>query len=209
MVAGTGSEVAAPVWVSPGEPVPVQLMNTIWTDRTGSHDSLLRPGHLSQWLQFVALTQRPTAVTADGLATALRLRDSLRRVAALVTEDTRPVAACTASELRLAVQEINAMASTVAGPRLRLRDGVLERDTRSTAAHALAALGDVAAASIELLTGEDAPLLRACYAPGCVLYFIKDHPRREWCSPVCGNRARAARHYDRHYRQTPVDPESG
>ena len=29
----------------------------------------------------------------------------------------------------------------------------------------------------------------------CVQYFVKDHPRREWCSAACGNRARVARHY--------------
>jgi predicted RNA-binding Zn ribbon-like protein len=30
------------------------------------------------------------------------------------------------------------------------------------------------------------------------LYFVKRHPRREWCSAGCGNRARVARHYHRH-----------
>jgi predicted RNA-binding Zn ribbon-like protein len=50
---------------------------------------------------------------------------------------------------------------------------------------------------VALLGGEDAARLRACYAPGCVLYFIKTHPRREWCSVACGNRVRAARHYQR------------
>ncbi|MGW3040938.1 CGNR zinc finger domain-containing protein [Kitasatospora sp. NPDC001159] len=39
--------------------------------------------------------------------------------------------------------------------------------------------------------------LRACHGPGCVQFFVKDHPRREWCGPGCGNRARAARHYHR------------
>jgi predicted RNA-binding Zn ribbon-like protein len=52
--------------------------------------------------------------------------------------------------------------------------------------------------TIELLTGDERPRLRACNAPGCVLYFVKDHPRRQWCSNACGNRARAARHYQRH-----------
>ena len=46
-----------------------------------------------------------------------------------------------------------------------------------------------------------ANLARATHAPGCVLYFVQDHPRREWCSTACGNRARVARHYDRHHRQ--------
>ena len=42
------------------------------------------------------------------------------------------------------------------------------------------------------------PQLRACLGPGCVLYFVQQHPRREWCSAGCGNRARVARHYHRH-----------
>jgi predicted RNA-binding Zn ribbon-like protein len=41
--------------------------------------------------------------------------------------------------------------------------------------------------------GQLQPDLRACGAPGCVLMFVKDHPRREWCSVACGNRARQAR----------------
>ena len=51
--------------------------------------------------------------------------------------------------------------------------------------------------AVGLLGGADAARLRACYAPGCVLYFVKTHPRREWCSVACGNRVRAARHYQR------------
>jgi predicted RNA-binding Zn ribbon-like protein len=50
-----------------------------------------------------------------------------------------------------------------------------------------------------LMAGENPVGLRACYAPGCVLYFVNSHPRREWCSTACGNRARAARHYQRHH----------
>ncbi|WP_225993278.1 CGNR zinc finger domain-containing protein [Actinomadura rudentiformis] len=47
---------------------------------------------------------------------------------------------------------------------------------------------------------DDRLQLRACLAPGCVLYFLKNHPRREWCTAACGNRARGARHYRRHRR---------
>ncbi|WP_433236869.1 CGNR zinc finger domain-containing protein [Streptosporangium sp. CA-135522] len=46
-----------------------------------------------------------------------------------------------------------------------------------------------------MLNGSVEADLRACHAPGCVLFFVKDHHRREWCSAACGNRARAARHY--------------
>ena len=57
-------------------------------------------------------------------------------------------------------------------------------------------LAAIAADAIELLTGRFE--LRTCGAPRCVLMFLKDHPRREWCSERCGNRARQARHYERH-----------
>ena len=58
-------------------------------------------------------------------------------------------------------------------------------------------LAALAADAIDLLTGPHRADLRACGAPGCVLMFLKDHPRREWCSNACGNRARQARHYAR------------
>ena len=58
-------------------------------------------------------------------------------------------------------------------------------------------LAALAGDAIELVTGPRRADLRACGAPGCVLVFLKDHPRREWCSNACGNRARQARHYRR------------
>ena len=61
--------------------------------------------------------------------------------------------------------------------------------------HLTAAL---ARAAIEFLTGPHRQQLRACSAPRCVRYFVKEHGRQEWCKPSCGNRARVARHYQRH-----------
>ncbi|GGP95002.1 CGNR zinc finger domain-containing protein [Streptosporangium pseudovulgare] len=56
----------------------------------------------------------------------------------------------------------------------------------------------LASAAIAFLAGPRRELLRACPAPRCVLYFVKEHARQEWCSVACGNRARAARHYRQH-----------
>lgn len=56
----------------------------------------------------------------------------------------------------------------------------------------------LATAAVEFLAGPDREQLRTCQAPRCVLYFVKEHPRQEWCSAACGNRARAARHYREH-----------
>lgn len=54
----------------------------------------------------------------------------------------------------------------------------------------------VAADGVELLSRQ-AGLVRQCAAPSCVMYFVADRPRRQWCCAACGNRARVARHYQR------------
>ena len=141
-------------------------------------------------------------MTKNDLATGRRLRDALRCLAALSTQDTRVAARSATTDINAAIQELNTAAAAATGPRLRLRAGMLERDHAPAGPPAPAALAAIATESIDLLTDTEAHPLRACHAPGCVLYFIKDHPRREWCSTACGNRARAARHYARHTRNT-------
>ncbi|MEV7327621.1 ABATE domain-containing protein [Micromonospora sp. NPDC093244] len=61
----------------------------------------------------------------------------------------------------------------------------------------LALTAGLARAVVEFLADPTRSELRACPAPRCVRYFVKDHPRQEWCKPSCGNRARVARHYQR------------
>ncbi|AQZ63315.1 unnamed protein product [[Actinomadura] parvosata subsp. kistnae] len=56
----------------------------------------------------------------------------------------------------------------------------------------------LARAAIDFLSGPQRERLRSCQAPRCVRYFVQSHGRQEWCKPSCGNRARAARHYQRH-----------
>lgn len=58
-------------------------------------------------------------------------------------------------------------------------------------------LATLATAAIEFLASGALEQLRACPAPRCIRYFVKAHPRQEWCKPSCGNRARVSRHYHR------------
>jgi predicted RNA-binding Zn ribbon-like protein len=118
------------------------------------------------------------------------LRAALRRLAAEATDDPRePVTAVSRPD---ALATLNSLAG-LAKPELSWSAaGRPERVLRGPAAGVIAALG------IDLLAGESRGRLRACLAPNCVLYFVKEHTRREWCSPGCGNRARVARHYQRH-----------
>ncbi len=192
------NDVPAPPWVLPGEPTPVRLMNTIWADRRGAHDSLTTPAELGSWLAAVGRLEQATPATGADLVEARRLRDALRRLAALVTADPRPGGP--RERVEVAVAAVNAAAAAATDPpRLELSAGRLRRDAGPGGPPVATAVSGIAVEAIELLTSPEAPPLRACLAPGCVLYFVRNHPRREWCSTACGNRARAARHYRRHH----------
>lgn len=191
-----------------GQALPVELMNTFWSDRHGVHDSLASLGEAQRWI--AALRPRLDAhvndsagtLDDDELARLRDLRDALRRIAAERTDDPRERAASAMTDLETAVQTVNEDARLAQSwPTLELAEGggIVER-SETAGAPGEVLVSTIANQAIELFGPWDDLDLRACLAPGCVLYFIKDHPRREWCSVGCGNRARAARHYARHGR---------
>jgi predicted RNA-binding Zn ribbon-like protein len=188
-----------PAWVLPGEPAPVRLMNTIWADTAGVHDDLTTPAALRDWLVTVGDRDADALddLRPDELAEAKLLRDSLRRLAAFCTDDPRPAAQSPVDSVDDAVAAVNRVVTHLPHAQLVTRDGRLHRDRPASTSPTRVALAELARDSIDLLTGPSATKLRACHAPRCVLYFVKSHPRREWCSETCGNRARAARHYRR------------
>lgn len=189
----------------PDEPAPVRLMNTIWADTRGVHDELTSPVAFAEWLAAVTDYERSDlgGTSQRELAEALLLRDSLRRLAAYSTGDERPSAQSPVSNLDEAVAAVNAVLADSPQTELALRDGRLRATRPRRASAARSALAQLGQDAVELLTGPAAVKLRACNAPGCVLYFVKTHPRREWCSEGCGNRVRAARHYQRTRKRNP------
>jgi predicted RNA-binding Zn ribbon-like protein len=184
-------------WVLPAEPVPVRLMNTIWADTSGAHDDLVDTDDVRDWLLATEVSDRVASCSRKELERARLLRDALRRLAGFLTVDPRQAAQSPLTELDEAINAVNALAADTPPDRLTLRRGRLTLADDAAVSPATAALAKVASDAVHLLTGPDAPQIRACHAPGCVLYFVKAHPRREWCSEACGNRARAARHYQR------------
>ena len=58
-------------------------------------------------------------------------------------------------------------------------------------------LGDLAAATVDLLTGPDVGDLTFCDAPGCGHFYLRHRPNQQWCNPACGARARTDRHQAR------------
>ena len=187
----------------PGEPVPVRLMNTIWADTSGIHDDLATTDDVRDWLVATGLSDRISLCSRRELHQARLLRDALRRLAGFLTDDPRQAAQSPLADLDEAMNVINAMTAEARPDRLTLRHGQLTLAADASASSATTALSKVANDAVHLFTGPDASHIRACQAPGCVLYFVKTHPRREWCSEACGNRTRAARHYQRMRKPAP------
>jgi len=196
-----------------GEPLPVELMNTVWADRDGVHDALADQQAAAAWLSAVSdrLTLGQAGwLTLDyiadpvGLDRACRqlvqLRDALRRLAAEATGDPRTAGAASIANRDTAVAVLNgACALAPAWSQLHWLAGEdPTRAIRSAHPPAELAVSLIAEQAVRIFAGPQRGQLRACLGPGCVLYFLAKHPRREWCSDSCGNRARVARHYQRH-----------
>ncbi|MFI8204067.1 CGNR zinc finger domain-containing protein [Streptomyces sp. NPDC085937] len=170
-------------------------------------DDLADPAGLTDWVRArTAVLPAAEAFVADaGLLTAVR--DLRAAVRALFAHAVRPAPPSPADASRLlpvpeALRRLNEAAARTptvplldwdgdTGPAVRRRPAPGHPDDL-TAALARAAIG--------FLAGPDRDRLRACHAPRCVRYFVKDHPRQEWCKPACGNRARVARHHERQRR---------
>ncbi|WP_225859155.1 CGNR zinc finger domain-containing protein [Streptomyces albicerus] len=179
-----------------GEPLPIELANATYAIRGHPQDGLRTVEQLAFWLEQVRPRLPLPPSDADlrdigpqDLVMARELRDAIRTLAAAAVERTPPPAA--------ALDSLNRCVRTALSWReLRWDDGT-SAEPRNDARPITATLSGIAELAVDLFAGPALADLRACHAPGCVLFFIKDHPRRAWCSPGCGNRARAARHYRR------------
>lgn len=193
-----------------GEPLAVELMNTVRTSRGDVQDALSDDAGAVGWLSAIGdrlevesgAAVDPAELSGGGvneIAGRLRaLRDALRRLAAETTHDPRRPVTSAIPVRQDAINTLNALAP--AWPELRWpTGGEPARAFRTTGSSGELAVSLIAHQGVELFAGTQRGRLRACLAPGCLLYFLKQHPRREWCSAGCGNRARVARHYQRHH----------
>lgn len=179
-----------------GEPLPVELVNTVYARRGVLLDGLTTPQDLTAWL---AAHRGDFQLTVDlhaagqHLDQVRALRDALRELVAAVVEGQPPADAAIAALNRLSRQAPTAL--QLDWPPDGQPSVAVQPASPDPGAVVLA---ELARAGIGLLGGPDRQRLRACRAPGCVRFYVKQHPRRQWCSTACGNRARAARHYHRH-----------
>lgn len=169
--------------------VALSLANTIRMSRDGEVDLLSDAGAHTQWFIDQSLTRRRLRVGPDEIARVAELRSAIRTLFTARIDGRRPPAST--------VDTINAFS------RLKAVSATLAWTAEGPRRGATAGVGDgidvilatVAADAIDLVTGELGARLRRCQAPGCVGLFLRNHGRRVWCSTMCGDRVRAARHY--------------
>jgi predicted RNA-binding Zn ribbon-like protein len=194
-----------PSYPSHDLPLPLELLNTSFLRAGQPVDALATPDDLDAWLQANAahFVIAPGRATPTLLRKFRRLRTALHQLVSPLV-DGGPLPAPSSA----AVKRINALSARSRVFRwLEVRDGTYHQ--RIADASEDAPLAAVARASIELLAGADVERIGRCQAPNCVLFFLKEGRRREWCSDTCGNRARVARHYLRHRSETPASAEDG
>ncbi|MBD0745007.1 hypothetical protein BG418_25515 [Streptomyces sp. CBMA152] len=172
----------------------------------GVADDLDGAEGLTRWAREHAAAPGAEGFVADdaALASVRALRAAVR---ALLAHAVRPGPPSSADADRLppveaALDLVNRAAAAVPTvPRLEWPEGAdpyLERRADAVPDAVTVLCAGLARAAVEFLAGPDREKLRACHGPRCVRYFLKEHPRQEWCKPSCGNRARVARHQQRH-----------
>ncbi|NUW34737.1 CGNR zinc finger domain-containing protein [Nonomuraea sp. SMC257] len=177
-----------------GEPPAIELGNTSYAVRGRPQDGLRSVEHLAAWLRdmrprlAVGLADADLhGVTEEDLRLARELRDAIRSLAASAVDD------------RAFDPDTVATLNRHAGRTTRWRElrTTPEPHTAECAAGrpVAAALAAVAENAVDVFGGPLRHQVRACQRPACLLFFVRDASRREWCSAGCGNRARAARHY--------------
>ncbi len=170
----------------------------------GVADDLAAPAGLTVWVRDHPglLPDTPTYVADDRALNAVReLRAAVRALFARAVRPGEPSPADAARLLPVpeAVERLNtAAARTPTVPVLSWADGADPVVRQEPADGRTELTATLAHAALAFLAGPERQRLRACHAPRCVRYFIKEHPRQEWCKPSCGNRARVARHHARH-----------
>jgi predicted RNA-binding Zn ribbon-like protein len=174
----------------------VALLSTLRHDGDGLVDHLDDRRSFRSWLRDHLHTEVTGLSDAD-LDELVAFRDQLR-VLFTAEVDGQPLPPSV-----LAVVNDAAGRAPVTLATHQTVDGILRVERVPTAADALTEVrGEFARAALALLTDDLRQRLRLCRAPSCVLFFLKEHPRQQWCSPSCGNRARVARHAARHRRAT-------
>ena len=175
-----------------GEPLTaLDLVDTVILTVDPPLDLIGEPEKAAAWWGFEE--PRLPAGPRPEIGATRRLRAAIRDLLDAQIEDRAPSAD--------AVADVNAFAAAVPTSRQLVitPDGVEATVRWHTEQGGNPVLAAIAVEAIELLADpEERAKLRRCANPACSMLFLARTRRRVWCTDaICGNRARAARHYQR------------
>ena len=173
------------------DPLPVALVNA---DRFDSWSAALT------W--YASWSGRPAnAYAAPDATTAGHALGALRHLREELQTALRVNAAAAATTRELASLNQLLDAHFAARPTLVAANGRVGSARISTGAHGPALLlSEVALAIVELFASAKAARVKRCANDACAVFFFDESKSgtRTWCSmKTCGNRVKAARHYER------------
>jgi predicted RNA-binding Zn ribbon-like protein len=177
-----------PVFRWLGEPLAIDLANTVMVVRDGESVDLLDSTEaLGTWLELERPRLGDCGFALSRRAELLAAREDVRSLFTSRATGRPPE--------RAAVERLNAASrGAPVAPQLQVTDdGELELVAEEQIADMPTLLGAIARSAIHLLDEHDRSPLHICGAPSCGMFFTG---RRRWCCAACGNRARAARHYE-------------
>lgn len=183
-----------------GNPAWLDFVNTRFVLGDALVDRLEGYPDLVDWLKEASLLESGKAEAAarswngrEALEEARKLRESLHDAAGALARN----ASFPAATVRL----LNALLAAAPGTyQLTPSEGGLQLGYGSAPKNALQLLEPLARSTAQFLSSADLRRVRKCSNEHCVLYFYdgtKNQARR-WCSMAqCGNRMKAAAHYQR------------
>lgn len=186
-----------------GGALPLDFLNTVsWHIGPNPIDHLETYADLVDWAAQAGLVGAETAAalrTRDApevLAAAVELREALfrlirRRIASEADTDPKPLDAD--------LDVVNIRLREAFHHLVLSADGWAWDDEGDPGR----VLWPVVRQAAELLAAPDAGRMSICQADACGWVFLDPRHRRRWCSMEgCGNRAKAARHYERRKRES-------
>ncbi|MFJ8583990.1 CGNR zinc finger domain-containing protein [Streptomyces sp. NPDC093595] len=168
-----------------GEPVSLDLLNTRWVHEGAEQDLLTGTDGLAVWL------------AANGLDTGGRFRADARTLEHTLAARDALAAVVASPGDRAAAARLN---EVLAHGRIRAVLGPGGPAEEAEFADPSWGPGWLAARDYLHLLHTAPDRIRACAHESCVLHFLDTsrNGTRRWCSmAVCGNRAKASRHYAR------------
>jgi len=183
-------------WSWLGDRLAIDVANTVRRRGWRYVELITSPGDLRTWLEHErGRLAIPAHVDAALVSRFLPVRNHILGVLRAAAVGTALPAAD--------VRAINELATTTPTVRLlETRAGQQLNRPVARADPATRLCADIAAATIDLLTGPDAAAVALCDAPGCGQLYLRGRPNQQWCAPHCGTRARSQRHAERHTRTT-------